>query len=507
MHRISAITALLLLAWSALSGCRESQTTLRPAEVDAPRPNILLLTVDTLRADHLAAYGYDRDTMPEIGRFLDEAVVFDNAVVPRGITAPSYASMLTGLYPFRHGVRRNEIVVHADLTLLAEVMRSLGYHTAGFVSNSVLIGEVFGLDQGFDVYDDDLNERETGRFNYERTAGNTVEAIVDWLADDPPEPFFLFVNLIDPHGPYHPPEPFNETFRSDDTRFIGREHIRPYMYVEGQLNYYDYVDRYDGEIRFADHALGKLRKELEARDLWDDALVIFTADHGESMGEHGYYFRHHFGVWEETVRVPLALRLPRSAGDRPDTRLPRDAFAPRRIADVCSPMDLMPTLLDYLRADGDADFDGQSLLPLFEGESDPDRMILLEFPSMASLPPPELPDVYAIRSQTHKLMRSLDPKSGEVLKEVVFDLRSDPLELRSIAFDADDPLHRRLDEAFQAWMKELADYQLPFRLTVYGQDVPRLREIFLEKDHHHGIVVKELSDEQAERLRSLGYLR
>lgn len=510
MRDPSTIAPLVLVALIALTGCRDvSDPSDSPAESDDDlfRPNIILLTVDTLRADHLAAYGYERDTMPHVEEFLETAVVFENAVVPRGITGPSYASMLTGLYPFRHGVRRNEVVVHDQLTTLAEELRSLGYHTAGFVSNSVLIGEIFGLDQGFDVYDDDLNERETGRLNYERTAANTAQAILDWLADEPPEPFFLFVNLIDPHGPYHPPEPFDRTFRSGKTRFLQREDIRPYMYVEGQLNYYDYVDRYDGEIRFADDALGQIRSELQARGLWDDALVIFTADHGESMGEHGLYFRHFDGVWEETVRVPLGLRLPPHDAEGGDGQTSRRHRQPRRIADVCSPMDLVPTILAYLGVEPEQTFDGQSLLPLLSGRSVPDRTILLEFPRLGSPPPPVLPDVYAVRSQTHKLVRSLDPKTGKLLEQAVFDISTDPLEQRGLAFRPDDPLHQRLDAALSAYMDEMADYHLPFKLTVYGKEIPRLREIFTEKDHRLGINAKELPPDQAERLRSLGYLR
>jgi len=245
------------------------------------RPNIILLTVDTLRADHMALYGYVRDTMPAIEAFAETAIVFDNAVVPRGITRPSYASMLTGLYPFHHGVRLNNAVLHENLTTLPEILKDAGYHTAGFVGNFVIAGDFSGLNQGFDLYDDKFQDDKTNPAGYERKADKLLEAILRWLNDDPPQPFLLFTNFMDPHGPYNPPERFRSMYRSTKFRLVDPESMPDYQRKEGQLNFYDYVDRYDAEIRFTDEALGILIAELKRKDLWDDALVIFVADHGE----------------------------------------------------------------------------------------------------------------------------------------------------------------------------------------------------------------------------------
>ncbi|MDB4433425.1 sulfatase [bacterium] len=273
-------------------------------------PNIIVLTVDTLRADHLARYGYPRETMPTIENFADTAVVFDQAVVPRGSTRPSYASILTGLYPFRHGVRSNGAVLHADLFTLPEMIGAVGYHTAAFVSNFVLLGDLSNCSQGFDVYDDQLGDREAHRPNFERTAAGTLKAILEWLESDPPQPFFLFTNFIDPHGPYEPPQRFREMYQSRERRMLKLHQIPYYQQTPGVRDFYDFLDRYDGEVRFTDEALAILIDELKTRHLWDDALVVFTADHGESMGEHDLFFEHHQNLWEATTRVPLMIRLP-----------------------------------------------------------------------------------------------------------------------------------------------------------------------------------------------------
>jgi arylsulfatase A-like enzyme len=482
----------LLLA--AVGGCDRREPARQTRAWTAarrPLPNIIMLTVDTLRADHMALYGYQRETMPAVQAFADTAVVFDNAVVPRGSTRPSYASMLTGLYPFHHGVRCNGSVLNADLVTLPEVLQAVGYHTAGFVSNFVLVGELSGFDQGFDVYDDRVEEREPNRPNYERTAANTLRAILQWLASDPPKPFFLFTNFIDPHGPYHPPQRFREMFHSTEQRQLSDEDIPAYQRIEGEHNYFDYVDRYDGEIRYVDEALGLLIEQLKAQGLWDDAVVIFTADHGESMGEHGIYFTHHLHVWEETVRVPLVVRLPQT-------------LSPRRVQSLCSPMDLMPTLLEYLHITPAGQFDGRSLLPLMEGETGDNRTVFLEFPNVAT-PQASYPDEYAVRTQTHKLIRVYDPTNGRLEMQAVFDVATDPNEQKPIPFDATDLTHRRLAERFDSILAELHTYKLPFTLTVYEMPNDQRSE-FVHSRPASKRLVKPLTEDQIDKLRSLGYV-
>ena len=476
---------LLLVSLALLTalGCRDPEP--------GPRPDVLFLTIDTLRADHLPLYGYERDTMPHVAALAGEAVTFDQAAVPRSSTRPSYASMLTGLYPYRHGVRSNWMELHGDVATLPERLRDEGYHTAAFVSNFAMVGELSGLAQGFDIYDDRVDEREGGaRASYERSALRTVEAILEWLASDPPRPFFLLVNLIDPHGPYRPPPPWRGLFESETSRPLEPALIPPYQRIDGSTDFYEYVDRYDGEIRYADEALGLLIKELRGRGLWDDALVVFTADHGEALGEHGVYFEHHVHLFEETVRVPFLVRLPRgqAGGTRVDT--------------LASPLDLVPTVFDFLGISAKASLDGRSLRPILEGAPDPERTLLLEFPAAAT-PGATHPDVWALRTATHKLVRVTGPL-GAIRQQVVYDLRVDPLEQQARSLDPDDPVHRRLAEELDRKLAQVEEFELPFPVTEYMMPFED-REAFVE-GRARGRVMKELTPDQAERLRALGYV-
>lgn len=451
----------------------------------------------------MALYGYERDTMPAIETFARTGVVFDNAVVPRGSTRPSYTSMLTGLYPYRHGVRTNGTLAHDDLTTLPELLKPAGYHTAAFVGNYVLNGELSGLDQGFDVYDDDLDESILKHVFYERTARSLVQAVLKWLDGDPPQPWFLFTNFMDPHGPYKPPDEFRKLYPTTRTRLLRRDQISFYQYQEGQLNFYDYVDRYDAEIRYADHEMARLIDALKRRGLWDDALVVFTADHGESFGDHSMiWFEHHYYVWEATLHVPLAIRLPGSAGASGQA-------APRRIRDVVSPMDLAPTVLDYLDVAADVRFDGQSLLPAIGGTDSNDRAILLEFPGVSTdyIPIPiYLNDVYAIRTATHKLIQSIDRSTGETRARRLYDLVADPREQAPIRFDANDALHRSLADRLDDALARARSYKLPFTPTVHDLPIGNLRELIGLKHRDRKPSHKPLTKQQAQRLRALGYV-
>lgn len=496
----------LAVSLLALPCCRRDTESVSTAAGSAHRrPNIILLTVDTLRADHMALYGHMRNTMPTMEDFAKTAVVFDNAVVPRGSTRPSYASMLTGLHPYRHGVHHPQTMLHTDLVTLPEILRSAGYNTVAFISNFIMVGQLSGLNQGFDLYDDSFKAYRHDSLDAERCeriAGDTVKAILKWLNSDPRQPFFLFINLIDPHGPYQPPERFRSLYRSTKVRILDRDKIPGYLRVAGQLNYHDYVDRYDAEIRYADEALSVLVDGLVKRGLWDDSLVVFTADHGESLGEHGIFFEHHYHVWEETVHVPLAIRLPRSAGGSVESAGRPATAGPRRIRGVCSPMDLPPTILAYLDLPCEVDFDGRNLLPCMAGnDSDDDRMLFLEYPRVRG------PSAYAVRTTTHKLMKVLEPTTGKVLEQAVFNLVDDPLEQRVIAFDPQNPLHRKLDDRFNTKLAQVNSYKLPFKLSFNWVPLEDRRGFVEQMRQTDKTNAKVLTEDQIKRMRGLGYVQ
>lgn len=470
-------------------------------------PNIIVLTVDTLRADHMALYGYHRNTMPAVEKFAETAVMFDNAVVPRGSTRPSYASMLTGLYPFRHGVYNNTAVVHEDLTTLPQLLRSAGYHTAAFTSNFTLVRELSGCHQGFDVYDDRVEERLPNRPSYERTAAHTLKVIMEWLDSNAQQPFFLFTNFIDPHGPYLPPKRFRNLYHSGKERILDRRQIPPYQFVDGSLDFYDYLDRYDGEISYIDEALGMLIEELKRRGLWDDALVIFTADHGEHFGDHTDIIRkwllnHLPSVWEATAHVPLIIRLPQTPGD--------NVAIPRRVRSVCSPMDLAPTVLNYLGIESDVRMDGLSLLPVLRGHQETDRVVLLECPlkSYSFIPRggDSYPDLYAIRSDTYKLVRSIQRGTSNVLQQVVFDISADPIEKSPLSYDDRSAIHHKLAGKMDEMLQQVRTYKLPFPVTFFRMPESERPDFIEKRKKSSQENIKYLSEQQIERLRSLGYV-
>ena len=259
MSRRTRPTLLVLLALTAALGCgRGSQ----------PTP-VVWIVVDTLRADHLDWYGYARPTSAGLERLRADGLLFEHAYTPHPETTPAIASLLTGLDPPRHGVRGLYQKLHGDNRSLAEVLADAGYETAAFVSSFVMIRDFCGLDQGFATYDDFVTERERNRDNFERRAAATLALARDFLdRRDPGRPLFLFLHLIDPHGPYDPPEPWSIRFRTVEEIPI-RGTVPLYQRLPGVDRLGPYVDRYDGEIAYASRELGGFLDLLVVAGLYD----------------------------------------------------------------------------------------------------------------------------------------------------------------------------------------------------------------------------------------------
>lgn len=284
-------------------------------------PSVLLITVDTLRPDALG-WVAGRNATPEIDRLAAAGARFPRAISPVPLTLPAHASILTGLEPPHHGVRDNGYVLGSGIPTLAEQLRVHGYRTAAFVSGYPLRA-VFGLDRGFERYDDAL--AETGGQFQDRPAAETVRAALSWLTSEPRSgPFFLWVHFYDPHDPYAPPAAYRRPGPRGD---------------------------YDGEVASVDAAIGELRRGVTKRA--PDTLTVFTADHGESLGEHGED-THGFFVYDSTLRVPLVIHLP----GRINPAAP--AVEPRLV-------DVAPTVLDLVGLRPDQPMDGTSLRPALEG--------------------------------------------------------------------------------------------------------------------------------------------
>jgi choline-sulfatase len=286
----------------------------------AATPNILLITLDTTRADRIGAYGYRAAETPAIDRLAADGILFERAVSAAPITLPAHVSLLTGLYPFRHGVRNNgNFVLDKNIPTLATLLRDGGYRTAAFVSAFVL-DRRYGLARGFDQYDD--------RFELERRGGDTGAAVDAWLAANgrADRPFFAWVHFYDPHDPYDPPAPFRGAFAG-----------RPY----------------DGEIAYDDQVVGTIVARLKSLDLDSSTIVAVVGDHGESLGDHDEA-THAMFVYESAVRVPMILRAPGFA-------------AGRRVPELVRTIDLAPTLLSLAGRPPLATAQGQSLVPLIRG--------------------------------------------------------------------------------------------------------------------------------------------
>ncbi len=300
-----------------------------------PNRNILLISVDTLRADHMSLYGYERETSPQIDAFFSRGTVYDRAYCTATFTPPSVMTILTGLLPQEHGVRRFAQLIEPDVETIADLLGKAGYQTAAVVSNGALIGEGCGLNERFETYDDYVDEKEPYRDHYERSAERTSDAVIRWLHEERDETrsHFLWVHYQDPHGPYMPPEPKVADFSHDSPVPIDLERASKYLWIPGVTDGLEYVDRYDEEIAYMDREIERLLDEYKRLELADSALIIFTADHGESLLERDFFFAHGMHVYEEVARVPLAIIGP--------------GFHSARISNPVSLVDIAPTILEY----------------------------------------------------------------------------------------------------------------------------------------------------------------
>jgi choline-sulfatase len=308
-----------------------------------PPRNVLLITIDTLRADHLGCYGYTGIQTPAIDALAKEGIRCEWAFTPVPITLPSHTSIMTGMYPVSHGVLNNgEYRLDKSVKTLAQILRQHGLATAAFVGAFVLSRQ-FGLDQGFEKYDDTLGPTQKGSHEafslYNERKGEMVtQACIQWLKDKNPDRFFIWVHFFDPHFPYDPPQAFKSACPDHP---------------------------YDGEIAYTDHCVGLLLKELADRKVLEDTLVVLVADHGESLGEHRET-THGIFLYDATVRVPLILHYP-------GLHCADAEFLPQGsvISQPVKTLDILPTILDLLEIPHPAGLQGKGLLTYFASPPHP----------------------------------------------------------------------------------------------------------------------------------------
>ena len=322
---------LVILLAQSLSTAQSKPANHRPVSSAKPS-NIVLITLDTTRADRMGFLGSKRGLTPNLDALAQQCAIFTRAYAQVPLTTPSHAALLTGTYPQFNHLEDLGMPLGNELPYLPDLLHHHGYHTAAFLGANILDakgGMASGFDRGFDMYDTDFHDPRPGEDRYhnvERRAGDVADRALKWLSKNQQRPFFMWLHFYDPHDPYDPPAPFKERYAKEP---------------------------YDGEIAYVDSVVGSFIEELRQRGLYQNSLIAITADHGEAFGEHGEE-RHGMFLYDETIRVPLLLKLP------------EQKFAGKRIDPRVALVDIPPSLLKAAGIAAPASMQGQSLFPLLE---------------------------------------------------------------------------------------------------------------------------------------------
>jgi arylsulfatase A-like enzyme len=478
---VGAVVVLLLAGCGQEDRPQPTNPTRKPAVLaDKTWPNVILISIDALRPDHLHCYGYPRETSPRIDQFAAEGALFQNVISSTSWTLPAHACMFTGLADSVHGCTDTDRRLHKDHYTLAERLQDVGYATVGFFSGPYL-HPVFALNQGFETYVDCTSYPELTKQTAE--SSGTVEGgaiweamqqditnpkvlaeVQGWLHQNPRRPFFMFIHMWDVHFDYIPPPPFDTLFDPDYTgsvtgeRFFFNPKINPDM-PKRDLEHL--LALYDGEIRWTDQHVGQIFDELKTLKLLDGSVVIVTSDHGTAFLEHGLK-GHRNSLFDEVLRIPLIVRYPPAIA------------AGQRLPQQVRMMDLLPTVLDLLNLSSPKPLMGQSLAPLFAG---------------GMLPREAEPALSELDTWNHRLQSFRRPERKTIFDleangGVVYDLLSDPGELAPLP-DRNSPIHAAAIEDGR-WCRAF--------LKAFRQQYPQSPKI------------SDLPDKLLEKLKSLGYI-
>ena len=379
----TAVVLLIGVQGSRWMAERPAMAGLGPANTGAP--NVLVLIMDTVRADHVGIYGYNRATSPRLDRFARQGVLFENAISTSSWTLPAHASLLTGRFPHEHGAQTGPY--DGRYLSLAEEFQRRGYRTGAFSANTYFFSRASGFGKGFVRFEDDFTSVRDmaartlyGRKFYDfvlqrlgyddvpgrKRATDITQSVEHWIGASGSRPFFIFANYFDAHDPYLPPQPYRSRFSPGKTpggalnSFVLRLNLRRPEQLQGE------IDAYDGAIAYIDDQIGSLLDWIDERDLSKNTIVVILSDHGESFGEHGLLM-HRNALYRETIHVPMLLRWP---GHVPENV---------RVAAPVSIASLAATLLELTASDNAAQFPGPSLVPQWRAAS-PVPASDLEFP-------------------------------------------------------------------------------------------------------------------------------
>jgi len=457
------------------------------AQEEPPPKNLIIISVDTLRADHMSLYGYPRNTTPNIAAFARRGVVFDRAIAPWPKTAPSMTSMFSGRYPHATGVMfaSRGLYVDDQQLMLAEIAKQHGLATAAVVSNAVLSSST-NFNKGFDRYVETYEtDSPYGNQNRNRATSVTFHArfLLRRLVTE--GPFFLWVHYVDPHTRYNPPAEYSESFlndehydstvlrlNEDDQNFNGGVAGKYWRQNGGQDEWGWYKSRYDGEIAYTDDMIGELLTEMENLGVLDDSVVMLTADHGESLGEHHYFFEHGWFPYHACGWIPWMVYWP----DNP--------AAGRRVEYPTSLLNLVPTVIDMMGWSVPVDvFHGGSVLPVMRGEQEYVTPYVIEEAGEGGLRRDRF--LRSIQDDQWKLVHVPSQRYQDIMQGVeyeLYDVLADPDETVNVA-DAHPDVVERLRWALEDVMDATGPVAPP------PGTAPRY------------------TDEQLRQLRALGYIR
>jgi arylsulfatase A-like enzyme len=405
--------------------------------------NVLVIAIDTLRADHLGCYGYGRNTSPNIDAFAGDSVVFDRMIAPSIPTHPAFTTMNTGQYAITHGIvaHGGGSPVPRTSPWLPSLMQRGGYTTCA-VDN--LADWRHGFGRGYEFYVDP-SSRRTLHLNCDNRTIN--QRAIEWLEQHTDAPFFMMVHFWDPHTPYLPPRAYRTLFykgdpRDPDNHAMDALDAHPlgktwketwFNKLGGGITDPEYiVALYDGEIRYCDEGVGKLLKALDRLGLSEDTVVILVSDHGELMYRHGVFFDHH-GLYDGNLHVPFIVRCP--------------GVAPKRDSNLVAHVDLAPTVLDLCGQEVPEEMEGCRLGPVLRGETDAplrDAVVSQECTWQMK---------WSIRTDRHKFILAREEDFYRTPMRELYDLAEDPDELHNIAEDQ-PAVATELETRLEAWIAE-----------------------------------------------------
>ena len=413
-------------------------------QMDGKGLNVLFISVDTLRADHIGIYGYVRDTSPNIDKLAEEGTLFSQAFTQWPQTVGSLASILTSTYRHYHDVNRMwRDQLSNDYVLLPEILKNAGYNTIGVTP---YLAVAHNFHQGFDT-----SVKTWQKFSKNYDAEEITEYAISWLKDNAGEKkFFMWLHYDDPHVPYKPPGPYNELYL-DDKHYNGSKRIqfnpgrhdrmrgispRVRLGNHDEVDYY--VAQYDGEIRYMDESVGKLLDAIKTMGLSDNTMIIFTADHGESLGDHDFFFGHGLLPYDASFRVPLIVKIP-------------DLKSKVKVLDrPVELIDIMPTILDVLNISVNKEAQGKSLVPLMLGDSN----AISEF-AFGEAGVQKTNHQRVIRTRKWKLIYIPSKAHQQIMLGMPFelyDIENDPNELNNL-IEVETQVAEELKKELFRWME------------------------------------------------------